>query len=45
MVGFIRRACFSKDHNPNFTDGLSNELLGLPVFSREGLVEVIKSQL
>lgn len=45
MVDFILRAIFSKEHEPNFTGRVDNEVLGLKEKSHEEIVGVLKALL
>ncbi|KAK5949293.1 hypothetical protein OHC33_009646 [Knufia fluminis] len=42
MVDFLYRGAFSRDHTPDFTGKVENELLGLKEMSEEEVIEVLK---
>jgi len=45
MLDFIRRAAFSKEHEPAFTGKLDNEILGVKEMTHEEVVEMLKGLL
>ncbi|KAK5072329.1 hypothetical protein LTR70_010440 [Exophiala xenobiotica] len=45
MLDFIRRAAFSKEHEPAFTGKLDNEILGVKEMTNEEVVEMLKGLL
>ncbi|KAK3385955.1 oxidoreductase CipA-like protein [Podospora didyma] len=45
MVGFIFVALYDEDHEPDLTDRLDNELLGIPVMTDAEVSEAIKTAL
>ena len=42
MHGFVMVAVYDRDHEPDFTNRLSNKLLDIPVLNERQVAEVVK---